>query len=276
MSGAEYSGRRFLLDTATTRQFAVTFTDGRPDSRIEAVGGKFQPRETIFALDDDIEFTIKEGVATATTTLYQLTVDAAGRPSNLKLMGVAFDITLRAGPPHFTMEAVMTDSSVNDLRRVGFNRDFPRFFTQRADSSSKHFKRTPKGYLVEPRFFDNVTLLPQHGARASSARTGVVMALPKMVYPDTHFIDAQTVAITKELENGKLQAVFNFETQRVTEVFTANDGKQAVMSGYAFREYGDTALKLAFDRLKAMGGQPRDYDESCDKKFAVKLPQPKP
>ncbi len=276
MTGDGYSGKRFLLDTQSTRQFSVTFVDGRPDAHIETVGGAFKAGETIFALDDEADFSVRDGVARASTTLYQMTVDRAGRPSNLKLLGVSFDITLRAGPPHFTMEARLDENSVKALYRMGFARDFPQVFTQRADSSSKNFKRTPGGYIADPSFFDNVCLLPQHGARASSARTGVVMALPKVVYPDTHFIDAQTVSIIKELENGKLQTVFNFETQRVTEVFTGTDGKQAAMSGFAFRDYGDTALKLAFDRLKSLGGNPRDYDESFDKKFGVKLPQPKP
>lgn len=277
MSESEYTGRRFLLDTQSRRQFAVDFESGRPGSKIESIGGGFKAGETIFALDDQAEYAVKDGKATAHATLFQISVGPNGQPRNLKLMGVAFDVSLRQGPPHFTLEFRMKDESVKELQRMGFERSFLRIFTQRADSSSPHFTRTPHGYLVDLRFFDNVCMLEQHGLRASSARTGVtLLSPPKPLYPDSKLIDARTLSITKEMDDGKLRTVFNFETKRVTEIYLGSDGKQAAMSGYAFRDYGEEALQAASERLSALGGTPGVLGDGMDKKFTAKLPPPKP
>jgi len=272
----EYTGRRFLLDTHSRRQFAVDFEGGRPSPKIEAIGGAFKAGETIFALDDQTEFFVKDGKATANATLFQINVGHDGKPRNLKLVGVAFDVSLQQGPPHFKLEFRLQDDSVKELSRMGFERTCPRVFTQRADSSSKHFQRTPQGYTVDLRFFDNVCLLEQHGLRASSARTGVTLLQPpKPLYPDSKLVDARTLAITKDVEDGKLRTIFNFETKRVTEIFFGSDGAAKVMNGYAFRDYGDEALDLAAVRLGALGGTPGELADGMDKKFSVKLPPPK-
>jgi hypothetical protein len=277
MSETEYSGRRFLLDTQSRRQFAVDFDHGRPSSKIEAVGGAFKAGETIFALDDQTEFFVKDGKATANTTLFQLSVGHDGKPRNLKLMGVSFDVSLHQGPPHFKLEFRLKDDSAKELSRMGFDRNYPRVFTQRADSSSKYFQRAPHGYTVDLRFFDNICLLEQHGLRASSARTGVTLLQPpKPLYPDSKMVDAHTLSITKDMGDGKLRTVFNFETKRVTEIFFGPDDRAQAMNGYLFRDYGDEALEAASVRLTALGGTPGDYGDGMDKKFSAKLPPPKP
>jgi hypothetical protein len=277
MSESEYSGRRFLLDTRSRRQFAVDFDHGRPCSKIEAIGGAFKAGETIFALDDETEFAVRDGKATAMTTLFQINIGPDSKPCHLKLLGVAFDVSLHQGPPHLKLEFRMKDDSVEELQRMGFDRGFPRSFTQRADSSSPHFKRTPHGYRVDLPFFDNVCLLEHHGLRASSARTGVaLLPLAKPLYPDSRLVDARTLAITKDMEDGKLRTVFNFETKRVTEIFFGPDGTAKVMTGYAFRDYGDEALEAASVRLSALGGVPGEFAGGMDKKFNIKLPPPKP
>ncbi|MEZ0260234.1 MAG: hypothetical protein ACAH80_04450 [Alphaproteobacteria bacterium] len=272
-----YTGRRFLLDTQSRRQFIVDFEGGRPGSGIEPVGGTFKAGETVFALDDQTEFSVKDGVATANTTLFQLSVGHDGKPRNLKLMGVSFDVSLRQGPPHFTLEFRLKDDSVKELSRMGFDRHYPRVFTQRADSSSKYFSRTPHGYKVDLRFFDTVAILEQHGLRASSARTGVALLQPpKPLYPDSRLVDNRTLAITKDMEDGRLRTVFNFEMKRVTEIFFDRDGRQAAMNGYAFRDYGEEALQAASERLTALGGMPGEIGDGMAKKFSAKLPPPKP
>lgn len=278
MSGdAEYTGRRFLLDVKSGRQFVVDFEGGRPSSKIDSIGGAFRAGETIFALDDQTEFNVRDGVATANTTMFQISVGHDGKPRNLKLLGVAFDVSLRQGPPHFTLEFRLKDEAVLGLSRMGFDRNFPRVLTQRADSSSKHFTRTPQGYKVDLRFFDNVSLLEQHGIRASSARTGVTLLQPsKPLYPDSSLVDSRTLAVTKDMEDGRLRTVFNFETKRVTEIYLGADGKQAAMAGYAFRDYGEEALHMAATRLSALGGAPGELGDGMDKKFSAKLPPPKP
>lgn len=277
MSETEYSGRRFLLDTQSRRQFAVDFDRGRPSSKIEAVGGAFKAGETIFALDDEREISVKDGKATANTTLFQISVGHDGKPRNLKLVGVSFDVSLHQGPPHFRLEFRLKDESAKELARMGFDRSYPRVFTQRADSASKHFQRTPQGYTVDLRFFDNICLLEQHGLRASSARTGVTLLQPAApLYPDSKLVDARTLSITKDMEDGKLRTVFNFETKRVTEIFFGADGNAKVMNGYAFRDYGDEALDAASVRLGALGGTHGEFADGMDKKFTAKLPPPKP
>ncbi|MBI1215305.1 MAG: hypothetical protein GC185_05730 [Alphaproteobacteria bacterium] len=75
-------------------------------------------------------------------------------------------------------------------------------------------------------------------------------------------VDEQTLSETKRLDShgNALKLVFNFESRRVTEIFTGpatEEKPQGAMLSHRFDDYEPAALKAAFDKLVALGGHPR-------------------
>ncbi len=83
--------------------------------------------------------------------------------------------------------------------------------------------------------------------------------------------DAQTLVEVKDLGAGEsLRLVFNFESRRVTEVFTGK--AEAALGSYGFSAYDEDALKTAFDRLVELKGTPRALETAKPARLATAKP----
>lgn len=271
---AGFSGYRFLMEAEGERQFAVQFKNGRPVQPVrvfsEAEGDNvFRANEKAFAFDDEVKVSsTAAGQLRVAATAYQITVNAAGRPGNIKTVAVEYDVVFTQQPDN-PVTFTLTAPSAMLLQETGFSPDFPAEITGALGSSSANAVQSEGGLFLPARdIMQGIAFPPQHGGRATLAREGVQKTPePAGETPPCMMVDPQTLAETKDLGGGeRLKTVFNFEAARVTEIFTA-PGQQPAITGHPFSEHDDDALAAAFARLKKMGGAPKPLAQKASLKI---------
>ena len=75
-------------------------------------------------------------------------------------------------------------------------------------------------------------------------------------------LDRETLMEVKTLPDniGAIKIIFNFASQRVSEIFETTNPRQSTMKDYTFDEYGTAALEAARAKLIDLGGQPSDIE----------------
>lgn len=294
-----FTGYRYLLDTADSRQFALRYEDDqpRPPVQVYAVMPKekgFRANEVVFALDDEFKVTTrKDGSLAVETTAYQFLTDDKGVVRRLILTPVDFDVTLDTSAPVAVAVLTLSGDARATMAEENFTSGFPRRFTYPLED--EQVTRSAGVASIDASVVKTFSLPPHHKGGAFLARLGVHQALgaaiaellPPKEQPQQPAApapapaakksnafsspDAQTLVEKKDLGDGDtLKIVFNFESRRVTEsVLTA---KGVALTSHKFRDYDETALQSAFAQLQKLGGTPRPL-EGVKKPATVKTPK---
>jgi len=89
-------------------------------------------------------------------------------------------------------------------------------------------------------------------------------------YGRFHVTDPATIVETKNLQDdSRIKTVFNFASQRVTEIKEINMSRQmphVAISEFRFDEYGSDAVLAARDKLIELGGNPPAYQPQLERK----------
>lgn len=261
-----FTGTRFLVDATGDRQYALNFKDGKPVQPVRVFSAfegddAFKPNETVFAFDDGVAIgSTSAGGITVKATAYQITVGATGRPNNIKTVAVEYDAAfgMDAGgagaPALFTLRA----GSKIGLRETGFSDDFPREISGAFANNTMEAEQTAGGlFLPAHEISTGLAFPPQHPQGANMAREGVKNAPEAESGAGFKMVDEQTLSETKDLGSGeRLKIIFNFEAQRVNEVYTVPHQPPAI-TGHAFAEHDADSVDAAFNKLKELGGKPK-------------------
>lgn len=262
-----FTGTRFLVDATGDRQYALSFKDGKPVQPVRVFSAfegddGFKPNEKVFAFEENPSIgSTPSGGITVKATAYQISVNASGRPNNIKSVAVEYDATFgmnatgAAGAPAiFTLRA----ASMIALRETGFSEDFPQEISGEFASSSMEAAQTASGlFLPAHEISTGLAFPPQHPKGAELAREGVKNAPPEEEGEGYKMVDKQTLAETKNIGGGeRLKIIFNFEAGRVNEVYTAPSQPPAI-TGHSFAEHDADSVDNAFNKLKELGGEPK-------------------
>lgn len=88
--------------------------------------------------------------------------------------------------------------------------------------------------------------------------------IQKLLQKPTSYVkvDDDTLSETKFIPDAQggssFKSLFNFRARRVNEVFESSDRKTTVMTSASFDEYDSAAIDFAREKLKALGGKPKD------------------
>lgn len=281
----DFTGYRFLLDAADTRQYALKIEEGQPKPPFDVYGvmprdKSFRPNETVFAFDDEKTLTERDGRLLAQVTAYQINIGETGNPRKLFIAPVEYDIAAeneKAAQVTFTL----TDESRARLKEEGFSKDFPAAFTHQINP--KDFRHKPEGGAeLRPGVLEALQVPPhQQGGIAFLARIAteqkMAQAIVRAVTPeqpaaaatdaakapdarDYSAPDAQTLVEKKSLGDGDtLKIIFNFESRRVTE--SVFNEKGVALTTHKFGDYDVDALNTAYQQLQKMGGNPRPLND---------------
>jgi len=90
-------------------------------------------------------------------------------------------------------------------------------------------------------------------------------------------LDHETLLESKTLPDnaGNLKILFNFASQRVSEIFETANPRQSIIKEYPFAEYGEAALDAAREKLIEMGGSPSGIELPLRGKSALSRPDGK-
>ncbi|MCC7038259.1 MAG: hypothetical protein IT560_13285 [Alphaproteobacteria bacterium] len=293
-----FTGYRYLLDVADSRQFALRYEDGAPRPPIDvfAVMPKekgFRANEVVFALDDEFRVTTrKDGSLAVETTAYQFLTDDKGVVRRLTLTPVDFDVTLDTSAPVAVAVLTLSGDARATMAEESFAQGFPRRFTYPLED--EQVTRTAAGASVDASVVQSFALPPHQKGGAFLARVGVHQSVgaaiarellpareaplkPAAPAPAQKVTggfsspDAQTLVEKKDLGDGDtLKIVFNFESRRVTESVLSARG--VALTSHKFRDYDETALEAAFQQLQKLGGSPRPL-EGVKKPATLKTPK---
>ncbi|MDI1228152.1 MAG: hypothetical protein PSY14_10755 [bacterium] len=272
-----FTGYRYLVDAANTRQYALRFDAGQPKPPFDIYAvmpreNGFRANETVFAFDDEKKITAKGDRLVAELTAYQVNIGDTGNPRKLFVASVEYDIAAEVdNAPQITL--TLTEASRTQLAAEGFSADFPAAFTYQIDPENFRHKQGG-GAELRPGVLESLPVPPHQEGGAFLARISmqqkVAQAIAREVKQDAAAKntdvrdyaapDAQTLVEKKTLGDGDtLKIVFNFESRRVTEsVF--ND-KGVALASHKFADYDLDALDTAFAQLKKMGGTPRPLND---------------
>jgi hypothetical protein len=82
-------------------------------------------------------------------------------------------------------------------------------------------------------------------------------------------VDDQTLLEAKYIPDARncsvFKTIFNFRSRRVHEIYEAGQGANAVMDGIPFADYDPEALAFAAEKLRQLGGKPRDPGQTIEK-----------
>ena len=293
-----FTGYRYLVDVADSRQFALRYEDGapRPPVSVHAVNAKengFGANETVFALDDEFKVTTqKDGSLKLETSAFQMLTDDKGAVRRLTVTPVDYEVTIDTSGA--TPQAVLTMSG--DARAVmaeeNFSSGFPRRFaypldpsqlTQGSDGKPGVAAEVVQGFAFPPHQKGGAFLArfsAQHDVAAAVLREitppkpeAAKPAAPAAPVKSAAFSspDAQTLVEKKDLGDGDtLKIIFNFESRRVTESVLGPKG--VALTSHKFKDYDETALESAFAQLQKLGGTPRPL-EGVKKPATLKTPK---
>jgi hypothetical protein len=268
----EFSGYRYLVDTSNSRQYAVRFQNGRPRQPIHVCAPKaeecgFKPNETLFALDDEVQFTQTSKGATASAMLFQIVTSADGKPKTLKMMGVDYDVKIAVNTKGIQVQYQLCQESAQALAERGFSAQAPKTFTNEVDLMNPGVQRTATGVTIDNNFLANLPFPPNHSGGALIARMASDTAMPapaaasaKPAPSPYSKADDQTLEHVKALSGGKLKTVFDFEARRVTEIYEAPSKSAPGMTGHSFAEHDREALEQAYAKLVEIKGNPKPLD----------------
>lgn len=275
-------GYKFLLDATGARQYALKMEDGRPSKKITVAtpvgAGSLQPNEIVYAFAENGATTFNAGGMALATTVYKITTGSDGIPKDLRQASVEFAVSFSmAGDKGVTYK--LSPASEAALAQAGIGADFPREISGTLSGNGFDERETTGGLIVpaaeKSAFGADLPFPPQHEAGAKLARAAVENETPAndAAAPRAGFYkaDAQTLVEVKDLGQGEsLRLVFNFESRRVTEIFTGK--AEAALGSYGFDAYDPDALKTAFDKLVELKGNPRAPENSKPAKLATARP----
>jgi hypothetical protein len=279
-----YSGYRFLQDTANDRQYSVRYENDRPVKPVKvfaatAEAAVLKPNETVFALDDESDLVGDGGKAQRRVMAFQLEANANGEVQKLKVLGIVYDLDFRRNADKtVAVTYQLSQDSAAQLAACGFSKDFPRSFADVLEESDYVSSEDGKGARVDARVLGNLAFPPHHEGGALIARQsvpGMPAAKADLTEGGKYSkLDAQTLQETKPL-GGKatLRLLFNFETQRVTEIYKNSTDKTVAITSNGFDGYSAESLEKAFNKLTAMGGKPSALPENLPSALH-KMPKP--
>lgn len=272
---------KFLLDATGARQYALKIEDGRPSKKVTVASpvgaGSLQPNETIYAFAENAATTFNAGGMALSATVYKITTGSDGIPKDLRQASVEFAVCFSmSGDKGVTY--TLTPGSEAALAQAGIGADFPRELSGTMAGNGFDERETTGGLIVpagKSAFNADLPFPPQHEAGANFARAAVENENPAndASRPRAGFYksDAQTLVEVKDLGSGEtLRLVFNFESRRVTEVFTGK--AEAALGSYGFAAYDEDALKNAFDKLVELKGTPRALENAKPTRVATAKP----
>jgi hypothetical protein len=272
---------KYLLDATGSRQYAVKVEDGRPTKKITVAtpvgAGALQPNETIYAFAEGAATTYNAGGMSLAATVYKITTGSDGIPKDLRQASVEFAVSFSMGGDK-GVTYKLSPASEAALAQAGIGADFPRELSGTMAGNGFNERETTGGLIVpagKSSFGADLPFPPQHEAGANFARAAVENETPAndAARPRAGFYksDAQTLVEVKDLGAGEtLRLVFNFESRRVTEVFTGK--AEAALGSYGFDAYDPDALKNAFDKLVELKGSPRAPENSKPARLATAKP----
>jgi len=183
-----YHGYRYLLDTADSRQYAIRYENGVPRPPVQVFAqdqreAKFNPNETIFAFDDEVEVKLPPAAKTPALAVvaYQITTDASGKPNNLKSVGVEYDVKFAVGTTSADVTYTLTAASKAELQANGFDAKFPTDFTQAIDPNDAGITRANGRVAISPSLLKNLPFPPQQDSGAYVARMSIESASEPIV-----------------------------------------------------------------------------------------------
>jgi ATP-dependent Clp protease ATP-binding subunit ClpC len=174
-----FYGKRYLVDAENSRQYAIQYSNGRPQKPIlvfaqSAKEGSFKAGETVFALDDESELSTAGGKPKISTVAFQIKIGDDGQPKGLKQQGIEYDITFRAAGGKFEVVYTLTPESKKVLAENDFGANFPASFTNSDISTSdRGIQRTANGLTIDPSMLRNLSFPPHHDGGALVARANV-------------------------------------------------------------------------------------------------------
>ena len=262
---------KYLLDATGSRQYALRVEDGRPTKKVTVAtpvgAGALKPNETIYAFAEETAMSYATGGMVLGATLYKIVTDSDGIPKDMRQASVEFAVEFSMGADKGVTYKLTPGSDVA-LAQANIGDDFPRELTGSLAGNGFDEKVTGGGLIVPSTKSMGIDMPfpPQHETGASFVRAAVENANPAAndaARPAAGFYksDAQTLVEVKDLGAGEsLRLVFNFESRRVTEIFTGK--AEAALGSYGFDAYDADALKNAFDKLVELKGAPRTLENS--------------
>jgi hypothetical protein len=261
---------KYLLDATGARQYALKSEDGRPTRHITVAtpvgAGSLKPNETIYAFAEGAATTFSGGGMVLAATVFKITTDSDAIAKDMRQAAVEYAVDFSmSGDKAVTYK--LTPASEIALKQAGIGDDFPRELAG-AMSGNGFDERVTGGGLIVPAAKGmgvEMPFPPQHEDGAKFARAAIAKqdASNDTQTPRAGFYksDAQTLVEVKDLGSGEtLRLVFNFESRRVTEVFTGK--AEAALGSYGFAAYDEDALKTAFDKLVELKGTPRALENT--------------
>ncbi len=175
-----YNGYRFLLDAKNSRQYAVNYVQGRPVAPIRVFAqdtrdNGFNPRETIFALDDEKTVALENRRIVLTTNLFQISTNENAEPKNLRTLEVKYETMFGQNPDgNFTVQLSMTPETRDKLEMEGFEADYPVSFKESIAANDPIIQSLQTGNVgAIINFIENLSFPPHHLGDAAIARLGV-------------------------------------------------------------------------------------------------------
>ena len=272
---------KFLLDATGARQYALKIEDGRPSKKITVAtpvgAGALQPNETVYAFAEGGATTFNAGGMALATTVYKITTGSDGIPKDMRQASVEFAVSFSMGGDK-GVTYKLSPASEAALTQAGIGADFPREISGTLAGNGFDERETTGGLIMpaaKSAFGADLPFPPQHEEGAKFARAAVEHETPAndAAKPRAGFYkaDAQTLVEVKDLGAGEsLRLVFNFESRRVTEIFSGK--AEAALGSYGFDAYDADALKTAFDKLVELKGAPRAPENSKPARLATAKP----
>lgn len=276
---------KYLLDATGSRQYALKSEDGRPTRHITVAtpvgAGSLKPNETVYAFAEGAATTFSGGGMVLAATVYKITTDSDAIAKDMRQAAVEYAVDFSMGGDK-GVTYKLTPASEIALKQAGIGDDFPREISGTMSGNGFDERVTGGGLIVPAAKGMGVEMPfpPQHEDGAKFARAAIDKsnvekpnAANDTATPRAGFYksDAQTLVEVKDLGAGEtLRLVFNFESRRVTEVFTGK--AEAALGSYGFAAYDEDALKTAFDRLVELKGTPRALETSKPSRVPASKP----
>ncbi len=273
---------KYLLDGTGSRQYALRIEDGRPTKKVTVAtpvgAGSLKPDETVYAFAEGASTTFSGGGMVLSATVYKISTDSDGIPKDMRQAAIEYAVDFSMnGDKGVTYK--LTPNSEMALQQAGIGDDFPRELSGSIAGNGFDEQVTGSGLIMPGVKSMGVELPfpPQHESGANLARAAIENAAappandPAAPRAGFYKSDAQTLVEVKDLGSGEtLRLVFNFESRRVTEVFTGK--AEAALGSYGFAAYDEDALKTAFDKLVELKGTPRALETAAPARLATVKP----
>ena len=271
---------KYLLDGTGSRQYALRIEDGRATKKITVAtpvgAGSLKPDETIYAFAEGASTTFSGGGMVLSATVYKISTDSDGIPKDMRQAAVEYAVDFSMSGDKGVTYKLLPNSEMA-LQQAGIGDDFPRELSGNIAGNGFDEKVTGSGLIMPGVKSMGVELPfpPQHESGANLARAAIENETPAndVARPRAGFYksDAQTLVEVKDLGSGEsLRLVFNFESRRVTEIFTGK--AEAALGSYGFTAYNEDALKAAFDKLVELKGTPRALETAKPARLATAKP----